>query len=123
MIISLLLLVSFCIGDQVLQPCEEDIIGLRLCKINPSYGKTFPSDPPMYLKTVVSLYDVIDFNEEEQTVTVFLQLFTSWNDTRLILKSSDKNVLVQWCHNENQKDPIYEINDTFLIRTLLFCDS
>ena len=55
------------------------------------YDKTFPSDPPMYLNQTIRLYDVVDFNDEEQTVTIFLQLFTWWDDTRLTLTSSDKN--------------------------------
>ena len=87
-------LVSFSTGGQVLKPCQENISGLRLCIINSTYGKTFPSDPPLYLHQAVTLYDVVDFNAEDQTVTVFLQLFTSWNDTRLTLKSSDPNELV-----------------------------
>ena len=86
-----ILFISFSNGEFLVKPCNENHIGLRLCKINATYEKTFPPNPPMYLDQSVKLWDILDFNPEEQTVTVFLQLFTWWNDTRLTLTSSDSN--------------------------------
>jgi hypothetical protein len=83
--------ISFSNGESLVKPCNENHIGLSLCKINATYDKTFPPNPPMYLHQSVKLWDILDFNTEEQTVTVFLQLFTWWNDTRLTLTSSDSN--------------------------------
>ena len=80
----------------MLKPCFEDQIGLRLCKIKASYDKTFPPNPPMFLHQSITLYEIVDFDSEQQTVTVFLQLFTWWNDTRLTLTSSDPKELVNF---------------------------
>ena len=87
-------MVAVSYGQSFVKPCQENHTGLRLCKLNETYDKTFPSNPPMYLHQSITLYDVVDFNPEQETVTVFLQLFTWWNDTRLTLKSSYPYALV-----------------------------
>ena len=86
-----LVLILHCNGQSIVKPCDENQIGLRLCQIEVPYDKTFPSNPPMYINQSITVYDVVDFNPEQQTVTIFLQLYIWWKDTRLTLASSDPN--------------------------------
>ena len=72
--------------------CDEEnkTAGIRLCHIPDNYDKSFPPNPqPMHLELTMNVIDIVEFNQDARTVTLFLQVLTIWNDTRLTLKSND----------------------------------
>ena len=67
---------------------NEDTFGL--CSLTDKYDKSYPPDPrPIYLNQTITIFDIVDFNQDDRTVTLFLQLYIFWNDTRLTNKYSD----------------------------------
>ena len=69
--------------------CENEAVGIRLCSLVHNYDKAYPLIQPMNLQTTVTVYDIVEFDQDEGTFTLFLDLLTVWNDTRLTLKSDD----------------------------------
>ena len=74
--------ISFC-GD-------DTVIGLRMCA-NEDYNKAWGETKPTMIKEKIILFDIKEFNADEKTVTLFLMLFSYWNDSRVMVKSSDPN--------------------------------
>ena len=69
--------------------CEDDtVIGLRICG-NEDYNKGHGETKPTFVKERIVLYDIKEFEPDDQTVTLFLMLYSYWNDSRVKLKSSD----------------------------------
>ena len=71
--------------------CDDaTIIGLRICG-SEDYNKGFGEARPLSIKEKIVLYDVKEFNPNEKSITLFMMLFTVWNDSRVMLKSGDPN--------------------------------
>ena len=70
--------------------CEEanDATQIQLCTSN-DYDKGFGHTQPVYIKERILLYDIPEFHHHEKIITIFLRLFTNWNDSRVMLKSND----------------------------------
>ena len=47
------------------------------------YHNRFPSDKNDKVETTVRVFDFIQLDWRENTITIFLQLFSQWNDTRI----------------------------------------
>ena len=91
----LLLIISAWKTTAQLNLCvNEDITGVGLCTLTENYDKSYPSIRPMDLEQIVTIFDIVEFDQDERTVTLFLQLMTYWNDTRITLKSSDPSKYV-----------------------------
>ena len=69
--------------------CDDDtVIGIRICR-NEGYNKAFSETLPTSVAIRIVLYDIKEFDPDEKTVTLFVNLLSYWNDSRVMLKSSD----------------------------------
>lgn len=81
-------------------------------------NKTFrymKHDVPMFPSTVdvnCDLFDVLDVNEDASTITIYLDVIMSWNDTRLDVKTTDEDW--NWLRVEQYKDHIWMPSMDFL---------
>ena len=66
-----------------------------------NYNNRFPSDVYNEVETFVRVFDFVQLDWNENTITIFLQLFSHWNDTRIQL--NDKYVLQIILKNENER--------------------
>ena len=84
--------ICICFAFSKLPLCSEKFEGIRLCSLDPNYDKSYPPDPkPVTLKQSITILDIFEFNANTQTITLSLRLKSFWEDTRVILKSSDPN--------------------------------
>ena len=79
-------------GVASLTSCSSPVEKLQICKLNPDYDQSFPSKPwPMIVNNSVRVLDIVEFNADENTMTIFVQLMAWWEDPHLTLKSNDPN--------------------------------
>ena len=71
--------------------CDAPVGSLSICTSVNNYDKSFPGDPITVYNSVTVL-DIVELNHDDNTITLFVQIMVMWNDTRLTLTTSDKNV-------------------------------
>ena len=90
--------------------CNGNVSKIQLCNLHSEeYNKdTTPWSPgnPMILKSSVNVYEIAEFNEEENTITLNFLLSIIWYDTRLSLESINP-----WTINPNESMRWYAVND------------
>ena len=87
--VLMLLVLSSGVSNAQIHLCNEsNVHGLRLCS-HEHYDKSLGQTVPALVKEKVVMYDIPEFNQNEKTVTIFMMLKIYWNDTRVMLKSSD----------------------------------
>ena len=78
--------------------CDQPFIGRQLCKVNKTIEnkiiKVMPDffdhfETPLKISSVLTIYSIPEFNENEGTITINAMLKLVWNDTRITLKSDD----------------------------------
>lgn len=63
---------------------------VQLCYQSQDYEKSQPSKPwPQSYYQELVIFDILDFDPKDQTMTASLKMRTEWNDTRLMLKSGN----------------------------------
>ena len=67
---------------------DPSIEKLSICKNVENYDKSFPGDPIKVYNSVTVL-DIVEFNADDNTITLFVQIMVMWNDTRLTLTTGD----------------------------------
>ena len=85
----LLLLLSFMTmsKSQTLKACDDlwsEEEGGNICKIDKKYSNLyFPQPSPCHIQSDFRILEVAGINEEQQTITIVMQLDFEWNDTRI----------------------------------------
>ena len=89
----LLLLRSIALATIQLGHCNGIIEKLNLCHTDENgYDMSGPNKPyPSILTPSIEIHDIVEVNPGEKSVTLLLEIFLQWNDTRLELNSSDPN--------------------------------
>jgi len=67
---------------------DPSIDKLSICKNVENYDKSFPGDP-IKVRNSVTVLDIVEFNADDNTITLFVQIMVMWNDTRLTLTTGD----------------------------------
>ena len=82
-------IVNFCNG---LFNCNETVSILQICKLDPFYAPGKPAwnenDPPLQAEQIITIFNIVEFDVVQSTLTLNLILSISWNDSRLSLISS-----------------------------------
>ena len=87
-ILSLLFCIT-CIAAQ-LQHCNESTELKNICKNVNNYHPSMASKPwPTNVKILIDILEIVDFDWNHNTLTIFVQLWTMWNDTRLSLSDGE----------------------------------
>ncbi len=69
-------------------PKCQDVQTGEFCHEGESYDKSYPAEPlPQSFDQKVHIYDIFGFDEDKQTLTLFIEFRVEWNDTRILLKS------------------------------------
>ena len=67
-----------------LQHCNESTELKDVCKNVNNYDPNMASKPwPTNVKIFMDILEIVDFDWNYNTVTIFVQFWTMWNDTRL----------------------------------------
>ena len=86
--ILLVLLLAGLTKAQISMCKDETIRGLRICT-NETYDKGKGETQPLFVKEKVLVHDIPEFNQNDKTISIYMTLYVYWNDTRVMLKSSD----------------------------------
>ena len=90
----IVLILSFyitCISAQ-LQHCNESTELKDVCKNVNNYDPNMASKPwPTNVKIFMDILEIVDFDWNQNTVTIFVQFLTMWNDTRLSITNGEKD--------------------------------
>ena len=92
-LITIIILVLKARSLKALMSCEDnqEVTQTQFCKVKEDYPpSTFTIHP------TIQIFDVAEIDEDKKTITVFFQLYLSWNDTRAKLKlaASDNNLKI-----------------------------
>ena len=92
-LITIIILVLKARSLKALMSCEDnqEVTQTQFCKVKEDYPpSTFTIHP------AIQIFDVAEIDEDKKTITVFFQLYLSWNDTRAKLKlaASDNNLKI-----------------------------
>ena len=63
--------------------CNEIKEDKDICSLVNKYESNEAPVRPLVVRLYIDIVDVIDFNQERNTMTPFIKLWTKWNDTRL----------------------------------------
>jgi hypothetical protein len=93
---------TFLISIQALIKCNERVQKLQLCSLHENYNKGVVSTGwenfkfPQTVSSSITLIDIAEFNENENTITLQMILSIKWYATTMILESNqDKYVFKQ----------------------------
>ena len=67
--------------------CNEIKKVKDLCRLVDNYESNEAPVRPLIVRLYIDIVDVIDFNQERNTMTLFIKLWTKWNDTRITLSN------------------------------------
>ena len=80
-----------CIVAQ-LQHCNESTELKDVCKNVNNYDPNMGSKPwPTNVKILMDILEIVDFDWNHNTVTIFVQFWTMWNDTRLSITNGESD--------------------------------
>ena len=91
--LSRLFLFSMFISIQVnltfaqIKHCNEIKADKDICRLVENYESNEAPVRPLVVRLYIDIVDVIDFNQERNTMTLFIKLWTKWNDTRITLSN------------------------------------
>lgn len=84
--------------SQALVKCNGTVTKLQLCTFEANYnmGNTGSTKlgHPLSLKSILSVLDVTEFDENESMITVILLFTVNWSDARIKLESNKPNKYV-----------------------------
>ena len=81
--------------------CKHQDLGL--CSLSDNYDKSYPPDPrPMYLNQTITLFDIVEFDQDARTVTLFMQIYLFWNDTRITKKFNSSEITDPWVYIDSE---------------------
>ena len=80
------------VSPSILKHCddntEEDDTN-AVCKLEHNYQSGIVPEPhPMQVQVWIDLLDIVDLDWHSKTVTIFIHLYTSWNDTRIAIRNN-----------------------------------
>ena len=68
---------------------------LTICKLEHDYHPgAVPEPKPLKVQMQIRILNIVDLNWEENSMTIFVQLMTLWNDSRITVKSGAENKYV-----------------------------
>ena len=67
--------------------CNEIKEVKDICSLVDNYESHEAPVRPLIVRLYIDIVDVIDFNQERNTMTLFIKLWTKWNDTRITLSN------------------------------------
>ena len=91
-----LLLIQCYLKSYGLINCNEPVDYLQLCTLDPAYvsgstDKAFNNGTKLQIDPLIVLKSIGEFDHDHNTITMDVTFSTTWNDTRLTIKSSNSN--------------------------------
>ena len=63
-----------------LPKCSEELTKPQFCKINEDYPSL-----PYIIQPTIDILDIIEINDDQQSITLYFQLLLAYNDTAALL--------------------------------------
>ena len=95
--LSLIFASIFCEGSRLINCDDVKEEQAQLCNLAPGYKKgSSPKPIPNYHFQELTLFDILDLDPKDQTITISVKLRTEWNDSRVTLKSGNPENSLKW---------------------------
>lgn len=95
--LSISLLSTICEGSRLISCDDVTENKAQLCYEDPAVKKgTSPKPYPNFFFQELTIFDILDFDPKDQTITISVKLRTEWNDSRVTLKSGNPNETLNW---------------------------
>ena len=79
-------------------PCNESVQS-KVCFLKEDYVPTNSPQPlPTLIDIIIQVKDIIEVNEEEQTVELSLRAILDWHDSRLSVNQSKEDIDLSLIH-------------------------
>ena len=84
---ALLVAVLSSISSLKIENCSNKTSNIKtICKLVDVYEMDYPPEPyPFTLDMKIDIHDIVDLDWTENTITLFIQLWTFWDDPRLTI--------------------------------------
>ena len=93
--LDIIVLIAFLKISEALNNCNQTVTKLQLCTIDEAYDKGTTGwkqlGHPITLNTSITVFNIAEFNEDNNMITLNVLLSVAWNDYRITLKSKDEN--------------------------------
>ena len=86
-LVSMFLYVQMKLTFAEIKHCNEIKEVKDICSLVEKYESNEAPVRPLVVRLYIDIVDVIDFNQERNTMTLFIKLWTKWNDTRITLSN------------------------------------
>lgn len=86
-LVTMFLLIEINLTLAQIKHCNEIKEDKDLCRLVEKYESNEAPVRPLVVRLYIDIVDVIDFNQERNTMTLFIKLWTKWNDTRITLSN------------------------------------
>lgn len=80
---------------QTLPTCNQDNFTHlpSLCQYDGEYSASeYPEPKPSHISSKIRIKQILDVDEDHETFTLFVEFTLTWNDTRVGIVKSDKNI-------------------------------
>ena len=89
-----LLIFSFLtkVSGEGLRLCSNsNVESIELCKKSNNYRPNVGPDKPTFYDVIIDLKNIIDVDQNKNTITAYVYIITQWNDSRLDYAQPDDN--------------------------------
>jgi len=77
-------------GIESLELCSKPVEKPQICAVYENHTSNKPPSPlPLVLQPVMDFRDIIDFDLNTNTITIFVRILIFWNDTSIKLTGPD----------------------------------
>ena len=93
MLNSVLILLCFTIHVAIgseLRMCNEENRPNHICKVDENYGKLELPMEDFQMNCSMSLYDIVEIDEVDHSITIYLNVYLRWYDQRLTYSNGTK---------------------------------
>ena len=68
-----------------IQDCSNKTTVKTICKLVETYEMSLAPGPPFVIDLHISILDIVDLDWTAKTMTIFIELWTFWNDPRVTI--------------------------------------
>ena len=75
-----------------IQDCSNKTTVKTICKLVETYEMSLAPGPPFVIDLHISILDIVDLDWTAKTMTLFIELWTFWNDPRVTITDYSEEI-------------------------------
>ena len=82
-VMILLCFTKYFVKSSELRMCNEENRPNHICKVDENYEKIEIPKEDFHMNCTMSLYDIVEIDEVDHTITIYMNVYLRWYDQRL----------------------------------------